>query len=52
MFDIKDMMDLVGLAYQFEQYLKQDLDYGDDHPEVILTEEFRELLQTKIKRIE
>lgn len=46
------MMELVGLTYRFKQYLEQDLDYGDDHHEVILTEEFRELLQTKIHKIE
>lgn len=47
-FDIYDVMDLIALVYRFEQYLKKE--YGDDHPEVILTQKFRELLQTKVKK--
>lgn len=42
---------LIKQINEFEEYLRKDLDLGADHPDIILTENFKEILQ-KVKRME
>jgi hypothetical protein len=47
---VSEVMDLVYLVDKFEKYLKEDLDIGDDSHAVYITQEFKEIIQSKIKR--
>jgi hypothetical protein len=50
---VNEIMDMIYLVNKFEDYLRNDLDEGDDHYDIAITNQFKEVIQSKIiKRAE